>query len=180
MVYVFLADGFEELEALAPVDLLRRGNVPVKTVSISDSRMVEGGHGIRVEADLLLGELSENPEIAVLPGGLLGVENLGKSEAFCSLLRKYKDEGVTLAAICAAPTLLSKLGLIEGRKFTCYPSCAPEVTDGEYVKAPVVKAKGLITSEGPATACAFGLHLLFHLTDQETLKKIAKGALFVE
>ena len=180
MVYVFLADGFEEIEALSPVDILRRGGVSVKTVSISASRLVKGGHGICVEADALLCELSENPEIAVLPGGLLGVENLGKSEAFCSLLKRYKEEGVTLAAICAAPTLLSKLGLIDGRKFTCYPSCAPEVTDGEYVPMPVVKQKGLITSAGPATACAFGLHLLFHLTDKETLEKIAKGALFTE
>ncbi|MBQ2730596.1 MAG: DJ-1/PfpI family protein [Clostridia bacterium] len=180
MVYLFLADGFEEIEALAPVDILRRGNVAVKTVSVHENRTVKGAHGIRVEADLLLNEIDEVPTFAVLPGGLRGVENLGASEALCRLLKTYKDDGVTLAAICAAPTLLSKLGLICGRTVTCYPSCAPEITDGVYVDAPVCVQDGLVTSAGPGTAAAFGLMLLYLSTDEETLLKIGRGGLFMD
>ncbi|MBQ2253254.1 MAG: DJ-1/PfpI family protein [Clostridia bacterium] len=180
MIYLFLADGFEEIEALSPVDILRRGNVAVKTVSVHDRRTVEGAHGIRVEADLLLGEIDEVPSIAVLPGGLRGVENLGASDELCRLLKEYKEQGVTLAAICAAPTLLSKLGLIEGRTVTCYPSCAPEITDGVYVDVPVCVEDGLLTSAGPGTAAAFGLALLYLSTDENTFLKIGRGGLFMD
>ncbi len=177
MVYLFLADGFEEIEALSPVDILRRGNVAVKTVSVHDRRTVEGAHGISVEADLLLSEVSQMPAVAALPGGLRGVENLGASETLCTLLKTYKDAGVTLAAICAAPTLLSRLGLIEGRRATCYPSCAPELTDGEYVDEIVCAEEGLITSAGPGTAAEFGLALLSHTAGRQTAEKVARGAL---
>ena len=180
MVCVFLADGFEEMEALCPVDLLRRGGVEVKTVSVHPSRRaVEGAHGIRVEADLTLEELKAKPDLAVLPGGGKGVENLKACAPLAALLKKYRNENVTLAAICAAPMLLSDLGLLEGRRMTCYPTCRGGAQDGAYENARVCIEPGLITSAGPGTACDFGLALLEHCAGKETAKKVAEGALLV-
>lgn len=178
MVYLFLADGFEEMEALSPVDLLRRGGVEVKTVSVHQSRTVTGAHGIAVVADACLSELDGTlPRVAALPGGLGGVQNLGESAAFCSLLSEYAEKGVTLAAICAAPTLLSSLGLIRGRKVTCYPSCSPDIRDGVYVDERVCVQEGLITSAGPGTAADFGLALLEFCAGKQTADSVAQGAL---
>lgn len=179
MVYIFLADGFEEMEALVPLDLLRRGGVDVKTVSVHEYGMVEGAHGIPVLADLILEEAEEEECVAVLPGGLRGVENLSKSAVLAERLAALRERGDTLAAICAAPTLLSSLGLIAGRRVTCYPSCAPEITDGVYVDAAVCKEDGLITSAGPGTAAAFGLALLEHCTDQETAERVGRASLLL-
>lgn len=177
MVYVFLADGFEEMEALCPVDLLRRASVEVRTVSVMNRLLVQGAHGIAVEADCFLSDLEKTPDAAVLPGGLGGVKNLGASAEFCTLLRTYRAAGVTLAAICAAPTLLSSLGLLEGRRVTCYPSCAGEITDGVYVNETVCTEEGLITSAGPGTAAAFGLALIARLKGREEADAVARGAL---
>lgn len=177
MVYMFLADGFEEMEALCPVDLLRRGNVEVRTVSVTDKRAVCGAHGIEVVADLFLSELKELPSVAALPGGLGGVNNLGACEAFCKLLVEYGERGVTLAAICAAPTLLSKLSLIGNRRVTCYPSCREQLCEGTYVDQAVCIEEGLITSAGPGTACDFGLALLEFCTDRQKAEEVAAGAL---
>ncbi|MBR6530719.1 MAG: DJ-1/PfpI family protein [Clostridia bacterium] len=180
MVYVYLADGFEEMEAIVPVDLLRRGGVEVKTVSVHDRVVVHGAHGIDVTADLTLEEAVQTPCVAVLPGGLVGVENLLKSEVLCRRLVEYKAGGVTLAAICAAPTLLSSLGLVGGREVTCYPSCAPEITDGKYVDVRVCVRDGLITSAGPGTAADFGLALLAFCKDEATATSVGTSALFLK
>lgn len=178
MVCLFLADGFEEIEALTPVDLLRRAEVEVQTVSVHPRRLVHGAHGIDVMADVTLEELEGVPEVAILPGGLVGVQNLGASETLCALLGTYRDAGTTLAAICAAPTLLSRLGLLAGRPFTCYPSCAAEIADGEYVDVPVCVQDGLITSAGPGTAMAFALALVSHLKGEQTAAALADGCLY--
>ena len=181
MVAFFLADGFEEMEALVPVDLLRRASVEVRTVSIHPCRKeVVGSHGITVTADCTLEEMVDTPCVAALPGGLVGVNNLGASEEFCARLAEYEAAGVTLAAICAAPTLLSKLGLLRGREVTCYPTCASDITDGKYLDDNVVVSEGLITSAGPGTAFDFGLALIRHLCSDEAAQSVARAACYKE
>ena len=123
MVYLFLAEGFEEVEALTVVDLLRRAKCEVTSVSVTGSKAVCGGHGITVMADALFEEVSfHDAKMLVLPGGLPGVTNLQSHEGLMTLLREKHASGVTLAAICAAPMILSQLGLLQGEKATIYPA----------------------------------------------------------
>ena len=118
-VYVHLATGFEELEALSPVDVLRRGGVDVKTVSVTGEKTVVGSHGIPVTADLLFSEADyENCEMIVLPGGLPGATNLGAHEGLCGKIREFFSAGKYTAAICAAPMVFGALGILEGKKAT--------------------------------------------------------------
>ncbi len=181
MVYLFLADGFEEMEALSPLDLLRRGGVDVAMVSVHEGRKaVMGAHQIPVTADLNLSDCTEVPQAVILPGGAVGVENLGACEALCKLLKQYEEQGVTLCAICAAPTLLSKLGLLKGRRVACYPTCSEEVADGEYVESDVCVCERLITSKGPGTAVAFGVTLLEELAGPQIAEKIAAAACILQ
>lgn len=168
MIYLFLADGFEEIEAVAPLDLLRRAGLFVQTVSIYDSRRsVCGAHKLKLEADLALPEAIGLPDMAILPGGGVGVQNFKQSEDLRKLLLTYHRQGVPFGAICAAPTLLSDLGILEGRRTSCYPDCREQIEDGVYVQEAVCVEEGLITSRGPGTALEFGLALVAYFTSQQ-------------
>ena len=123
MVYVFLADGFEEIEALCPVDIMRRAGIEVRTTAIGTRREVRGAHNITVSADMLFSELhiEGTPELLMLPGGMPGATHLREHGGLCTLLKTASAAGSRLAAICAAPFILGELGLLEGREATCYP-----------------------------------------------------------
>ena len=186
-VYVFLAEGFEEIEALATVDILRRGGVDVKTVSIDHDRTVWGAHGIPVVADwnrdefdgsVILG--SEPEDAMIFPGGLPGASNLAEDEYLMALMQKHYSEGGTVAAICAAPGLVvSQLPGLEGKIFTCYYGFeAKLLAEGaEYTGEKAVCDGNLITGRGPGCAVEFALTVLEALKDKETAEKVRDGLL---
>lgn len=179
MLYLFLAEGFEEIEALTVVDLLRRAKCEIRTVSVMDSRAVVGGHGITVEADMLFTEANfDNAKMLILPGGLLGVNNLRAHEGLMALLKEKHAAGVTLAAICAAPMILSQLGLLKGEKATIYPAMQEELSESIYSENMVVKSRNnIITSRGPATAMYFALALIEELKGEVAAENVKNGVL---
>lgn len=177
---VFLADGFEEIEALAVVDLLRRGGVSVTTISIGTSLMLKGRSDIRVEADEMFEEASmEDADLYVLPGGMPGTRYLGEHEGLKELLLAAGRRGKYLAAICAAPTVLGKHGLLKGHRATCYPgmedglSGADVVTDEE-----VVISGNIITSRGAGTAIPFALELISLLEGGRKAEEVGRGIVY--
>ena len=179
MLYLFLAEGFEEIEALTVVDLLRRAKCEIRTVSVMDSKAVVGGHGITVEADLLFTEADfDNAKMLILPGGLLGVNNLRAHEGLMTLLKEKHASGVTLAAICAAPMILSQLGLLEGQRATIYPDLKEELSGAAYSENMVVKSRNnIFTSRGPATAMYFALALIEELQGEAVAESVKSGLL---
>jgi 4-methyl-5(b-hydroxyethyl)-thiazole monophosphate biosynthesis len=170
MVYLFLADGFEEIEALTPTDVLRRAGVEVKTISITGDRTVTGAHGIKVTSDLVLDEYkAETAEMIVFPGGGEGTRNLDECERVHEIILDAVKNNLYIAAICAAPTILAKMGLLEGLRATCYPSLATVLTENKakYKSDKVVCDKRFITSMGPGTSGEFA----FTLVDKLVTKK---------
>ncbi len=177
---VFLAEGFEEIEALSQIDILRRGGVDVTSVALADIPIVKGSRNISVAPDTSLGAISDllSFDAFILPGGLGGMKNLCASDKVLSLLQRANDAGRIIAAICAAPIVLDKAGVIGERSFTCYPSCEEEISSGNYTDEQDVVVDGnLITSRGPATAMAFALAILRELTDNSTAQNVADGLL---
>ncbi len=173
MIYVQLADGFEEIEALTIVDVLRRANLEVQTVSLEETNLVRGAHNIYVNADVLFQETDyESCEMIVLPGGMPGTTNLGKHEGLTLVLKEFAKTGKWLAAICAAPSVLGELSLLVGKKVTCYPGFQQHMTGAVYVEDTVVVDGNFITSRGPGTAIAFSLQLVASLKDQQVADSI--------
>ena len=157
-VAVILANGFEEIEALTVVDVLRRANITCHMVGFEDK--VTGSHAIQVQTDRVFdGDLSEY-DMIVLPGGMPGSVHLRDNEQLIAELQKFEKIGKKVAAICAAPIALNQAGLLEGRNFTCYDGVQEQIVDGHYHKETVVVDGNVITSRGPATALAFAYHLV--------------------
>ena len=179
-VYVFLADGFEDVEALIPVDVLRRGGVDVTTVSISDFPLVRSAHGVNIEADIMFeqGDFSD-ADLIFLPGGMPGASNLFDHKGVCKAVVDQFATGRKVAAICAAPAVvLGQLGLLEGKKATCYPGFE-HLIDGATYTADLVTVDGNVTTaEGPAAAFPFAYELLAQLVDKQTADQIAEGMRF--
>ncbi len=176
--FLFLADGFEEVEALGVVDVLRRGTIEVKTVSISDKKEVTGAHGVPVVADLLLSEVEEDAEFLICPGGMPGAKNLGDCTALVQLLQKHVDKGGYVAAICAAPALvLSKIKMNTKHKMTCYPGFETYLPEADMQPHGVVVDGNVITGKGPAYAFKFGLAILEQLTSKKVADDVAAGML---
>ncbi len=156
MVYVFLAEGFEEIEALSVVDIIRRCGLSLQTVSISQNRQVTGAHGIPVLADRLFSETDFSDALAlVLPGGLPGSDNLQNCEELKKLLIEGNEKGILLAAVCAAPKVLGAFGILKGKRATCYPGYEPELLGATPVEDRVAVDKNCITSRGAGTAADF-------------------------
>ena len=174
-VYIFLADGFEEIEGLTVVDVLRRGGVQIETVSISDSKMVAGSHGINIEADRTFGDgdLTDG-KMYILPGGMPGTIHLGEHAELGKLLMDAWQQGKYVAAICAAPSVLAGLGILEGRKATSNPGFMDKLTGAITLEDEVVKDGKLITSRGMGTAIPFALQLLEELEGVEKAREIAE------
>lgn len=178
MNYVFLADGFEEVEALATVDVLRRCGIEVQTVSISYSEEVTGAHGIIVKADKVLDySMLQDADFLILPGGLPGATNLRDCEALQDVLKQHAAKGGNLAAICAAPMVLGGLGLLEGKEATCYPGFEKYMIGAKPGSLPVVQDGNVITGKGPAFAFAFGLKIAEAIKGKEVARDVAAGML---
>lgn len=177
MVYTLLATGFEEIEALTVVDILRRAEIPVKMVSVTDNLNVTGAHGIEVVADCLLSGI-EDGELLFLPGGLPGVTNLEASKAVVDLIKKYASTEKYISAICAAPSILGKLGLLNGRKATCYPSFEKYLDGAEYLTEKVVIDGNFITSRGAGTASDLGFKIVSLLKVKELAEKLKSGMIY--
>ncbi len=176
MVYVFLAPGFEEVEALTITDILRRGGVEVQLASISAEQQVAGAHGIRVQADLCFDQVDfQAASMLVLPGGMPGTTNLQASSSLCQELMTAAQEGKWVGAICAAPMVLGHLGLLEGKDATIYPGMEEELRGARPSKERVVIHDNIITSQAPGTAMEFALTLLQLLKGQEVKEDVEKG-----
>ena len=175
MVYMLLGTGFEETEAIAPLDLLRRAGIPVLTVGLN-GKTVYGGHGIGIEADILPEQVDlMQLEMVVLPGGLGGVASIRASKEAMDLIRFAKENGKFLAAICAGPTVLADLGITDGKNATCYPGC--ETGMGTAVidaSVPCVQDENVITGASAGCAIPFGLALIRALKGEETANTIQK------
>ena len=184
--YVFLADGFEVSEALTTVNMLRRGGVNVKTVSIYDDRIVTSSNRIPVVADMAFGEFRASTtfgpclptDVMIFPGGMPGSANLAAFGKLMDIMQDHFANGGTVAAICAAPSVvLSLLPDLSGRKMTCYDGFEEALTakGAEYVKEGVVVDDNIITGRGPGWAVDFGLEILAHIKGQEIADKVKSG-----
>ena len=175
MVYILLGTGFEETEAIAPLDLLRRAGIPVMTVGLN-GKTVYGGHGIGVETDVSVGQMDlTDMDMIVLPGGLGGVASIRSCQEALDAVQFAWNNGKFVAAICAGPTVLADFGITEGKHATCYPGC--EEGMGNAIMAenvPCVRDGNLITGTSAGCAISFGLMLIEALKDKETADTIAK------
>jgi 4-methyl-5(b-hydroxyethyl)-thiazole monophosphate biosynthesis len=178
-VIVFLCDGYEEIELVTIVDVLRRGGVDVQLAVIGDETGIRGAHNMLLAYDEFLNNINlDEVKMVVLPGGMGGTNAMKASKSVEEVVKKFiNDENKIVAAICAAPTALGKFGVLEGRKATCYPGLEGELTGAQVVDADVVVDGNLITSRGPATAMPFALELLKTLKGKETAETVAKGML---
>ena len=179
-VGIFMANGCEEIEGLAVVDLVRRtGEIDITTISISDTKQVEGAHKITFMADALASEVNfDELEGIILPGGMPGTRNLGADETVNTVIKKFASEGKLVAAICAAPSVLGVAGLLEGRHATCYPGFEDQLIGAEVLEDAVVIDGHIITSRGMGTAIDFGLAIIWHLLDDEMMEKIKRGIMY--
>lgn len=176
-VCVLLAPGFEEIEAVTVIDVLRRADIDTVTLGV-DATTVTGSHGITLQADALLSErMDEAWEMVVLPGGMPGSAHLRDSKAVQQLLKTQRDRGGKTAAICAAPIALSAAGLLDERKATSYPTFADQLNCAEYMTIPVVQDGDVTTSRGPGTALHFALALVEQLRDADVAEELAGGML---
>lgn len=179
MVYVFLATGFEDIEALAPVDILRRAGIEVQTVSISADRMVESAHGVGIQADIVLAEAQlDAAELMVLPGGLPGSTNLDACQPLTSALLRHYEAGRPVAAICAAPLVLGHLGILQGLRATCYPGVEGELKGATYTAQSVERDGRVVTGNGPAAAMAFGYALVELLLGDGAADGLRQGMMY--
>ena len=182
---VLLAEGFEEVEAVTPIDYLRRAGVELATAAIGKNKLVNGSHGIQICADTTLGALLEDGKLSaftwdcvVVPGGLPGSDNLAVSAETQKFLKEMDCAGKLICAICAAPArVLAPLGLLKGKKFTCYPGEEKKVADGEWKQDRVAADGNIITSRGAGTAGEFSCAIIDALLGGGEGKKIAKKVL---
>lgn len=175
---VFLATGFEEAEAVGTIDVLRRGGIETQIVSITGELTVTGAHGIGINADDLYNTTGyPEADALVLPGGIPGATNLNDYEPLRNELLKHYEQGKTVAAICAAPLVFGSLGILSGRKATCYPSFEPLLTGAETTDEAVVVDGNVITGKGPGLVFQFGLAIVEALMGKEPAGKVAAGLL---
>ena len=174
MVYMLLGTGFEETEAIAPLDLLRRAGVEVQTVGLN-GKVIYGSHGIGVEADIEIGEMDLSKlEMIILPGGLGGVTSIRACQAAMDAVRFAYEHDKYTAAICAGPTVLADLHIVDGRKATCYPGCEDGMGSAIMVESAAVTDGKLITGTSAGCAVPFGLALIAALKGQEEADRIAR------
>lgn len=180
-VYIFFADGFEDIEGLAVVDLLRRAGIDIQTVSIKETREVTTSHGVELKTDLTFGETDfSDAELLVLPGGMPGTRYLGEYQPLVELLERFYKKKGRIAAICAAPSVFAKLGFLNGRKATSYPSfqTALEEAGAVYTEEAAVVDGHVTTSRGFGTAIDFGLALITQLKGKEKAEEIRKSIVY--
>lgn len=177
-VFIFLTSGFEEIEAICLIDVIRRAEIDATTVSISNDYMVTGAHGISVKADKLFEETDfSSGDLLALPGGMPGASNLNAHTGLKDLLKQYVASGKKVAAICAAPLVLGGLGLLEGKNATAYPGFETMLTGAQFVKTDVVIDGNIITGRGPGFAVDFALAIVSQLAGEEKANEVAAGML---
>jgi 4-methyl-5(b-hydroxyethyl)-thiazole monophosphate biosynthesis len=176
---VFLADGFEEVEAVTPIDFLRRAGVDVAVVAVGETKMVTGAHGVQVVADWTIAEAGGlSHDAVILPGGMPGSANLAASYVVDFIVREAVVSGKLVAAICAAPAVvLAPKGILDGKKFTCFPGMEKDVTGAKWVADDVAVDGTVITSRGAGTAALFALAVIEYLLGREAAEKIGKTTL---
>jgi 4-methyl-5(b-hydroxyethyl)-thiazole monophosphate biosynthesis len=175
---IFFAPGAEECEGLICVDLLRRAGVQVQVCAVSDELTVTCSHGTRLVCDALAQDADLTADAVILPGGIPGTPNLAKSETVCSAVRAFYDAGKLVAAICAAPTVLGTLGLLEGRRATCYPGCEDGLGGAEYVDAETVRDGSIITGSGLGAAIPFALEIIAYLEGPDVAEMKRKSIVY--
>ena len=173
---IFLATGFEEIEAVTTIDILRRGGLNLKTISVTGEKSVEGAHGIPVVAD----ELFENVDFSdakmlILPGGMPGASNLNNHNGLKKLLSDFRAKNKPIAAICAAPLVLGNLALLDGKKATCYPGYENQLGKAVHTGEPVVVDGNIITAKGPGFTIPFGLSIVELFKGKAVADEVAKG-----
>ncbi|MFZ1237248.1 MAG: DJ-1 family glyoxalase III [Prevotella sp.] len=181
-VYEFLAEGFEEVEGLAPVDILRRGGVDIKTVSVTGSQWVESSHGVTFKADLQFEDIShfDDADMLILPGGMPGAVHLKEHKGLNELLQKHFKQGKRIGAICAGPMVLGNLGILKGKRATCYPGFEKYLEGAEYTGELITVDQNITTAKGPAAAFIFGFYILTQVTSMENAAKVKDGMLINE
>lgn len=177
-VNMYFATGFEEVEALTVVDLLRRAGITVDMVSITGIKEVKGAHGITVRMDKIFDNADDDVDMLILPGGMPGTTNLAAHLGLETMIKTYNNRGKYIAAICAAPTIFGKMGLLKGKLATCYPGMEDGLVDAYVQYDPVVIDDNIITSRGVGTAIDFGLAIVKILIDQEKADKLAKAIVY--
>lgn len=178
-VFVFLAEGFEEIEAITTIDLLRRAGLAVQTIAVGKSLEVAGAHHIPVIADKHISNCSlEEADALVLPGGLPGVTNLGESKELIEMIQgAYKTEKL-LAAICAAPSIFGSLGILDGVPATCYPSFEPQLGKYEPTTEAVVVSERIITARSAGVTIPFALAIITKLLGNEEAEAVRKAIIY--
>lgn len=176
---VFLADGYEEIEGLTVVDLLRRAEITIDMVSVSGKRQITGAHNICVETDYLFEDYSfAEVDMLVLPGGMPGTRHLAAHSGLREKLIEFYREGKALAAICAAPSVLGQAGILEGKSAVCYPGFEETLVGASVSQEEVVTDGTVITSRGLGTAIPFSLAIITYLCDEETAARIGKSIIY--
>lgn len=176
MILLLLADGFEETEALVPLDLLKRARLNVQTVGIT-GKVVTGAHGIPVTADLSPRDIKDKIDLLILPGGMPGAKNLDESPAVDRLIEKTQSDGGRLAAICAAPMILGHRGLLRGKRAVCFPGFENELKGATVTNARVETDGNITTAVGMGAAYEFGLALIACLLGRAAAETVKRSAL---
>lgn len=179
MINLFLATGFEEIEAIGTADILRRAGLDLQLVSVTGELTVTGAHGIGIEADALFEDVDFfETDLLVLPGGMPGAANLAAHSDLCERLRDHAYLGRPVAAICAAPLVLGRLGLLEGKRATCYPGFEGELEGATCTGALVEVDGNIVTGKGPAAVFEFGYALVELMKDRQTADALREGMLY--
>lgn len=173
MIYVFLAEGFEETEAITPIDMLRRCGKEVITVGVTGKTVI-GSHKIPVVCDITMDEVkTDNIEMLVLPGGLGGTKNLSADKKLAQLITECNDKGIFIGAICAAPSILGKMGLLKGKNAVCYPGFESALEGANVSDVPSVRDGNIITARGAGASLEFSYELISALISKETAEELA-------
>lgn len=180
--YIFLAEGFEEIEAVTPIDVFRRAGLDIKIVSITDKREVRGAHGVQFTADKVFGELDfSDANWLILPGGMPGAQNLYEFEPLQKVLKSHAEKKGNIAAICAAPAVvLGQLGILTDQYATCYPGFEKLLGDARFRKDDVVSLNHIITANGPASALKFALAIIAAEVSLAAADEIGRQMLYRE
>ena len=177
-LYVHLADGFEEIEAVTIIDVLRRAGLKVITVSVTGNRLVKGSHNIEMNADYLFEDVDyENGEMIILPGGMPGSKNLNEHEGLKQQILEYQKNGKYLAAICAAPIVFGSLGILKGKRVVCYPGYETHLIGAEVKINPFLVDNNIITGRGVGAALKFSLEIVRILKGEESAIHLRKAML---
>ena len=180
-VYVFFADGFEEIEALTVVDVLRRAGLKVKIVSVTPDEIVVGAHDVSLLCDINFANCDfYDADMLILPGGMPGAQTLSEHPGLGKLLTASSAKGKRISAICAAPMALGKLGILKGYTATCYPGFEGYLEGATYVDEPVVSDRNIITGRGPGAAMDFAYRIVEELVSKEKVAELKKGMLVAQ